>query len=329
MKKLLFMLMGVAATINAMAVDYTAKATILLEATSGESCEMYLYQSDSYGALSGYEMYMPGRKVALYPLNGNVQLQTAKAADLDGTKVGFMSDASTSYTLTVSNVAGAETLYLWDGDTKSYALTEGAVYNFTATANATDNNRFVIKKVPYAPVVAGYNVTLNAFGLATFSGDQDAEIPANLNLKAYTATYVAMDKVLNLDEITTGKIKANTGVILFGTAGADYTLPYTTGAAAVGTNHLQPATTASVEDVFVLSGNALYQYTGVVPANKAYLQLPGGAPAPARIGLRFGTATAVESVEAEAVKAEKFIENDQVFIRRGEAVYNMQGQLVK
>ena len=329
------MLMGVAATINAMAVDYTAKATILLEATSGESCEMYLYQSDSYGALSGYEMYMPGRKVALYPLNGNVQLQTAKAADLDGTKVGFMSDASTSYTLTVSNVAGAETLYLWDGDTKSYALTEGAVYNFTAAANATDEDRFVIKKVPYAPVVAGYNVTLNGAGLASFSADgDDATIPDGV--EAYTATYQAATQEIVLNKITATAIPAGVGVILYGTPDAAVTLPYTDGAAALtAENDLYPATawaTADKNNVFVLSGNQMFKYVGTdpVPANKAFMKLPGGANnAPARISMRFNTTTAVENVETEAVQPVKFIENGEIFIRRGNEVYNLQGQLVK
>lgn len=148
MKKIVMMLLGVAATINVMAVDYTAKATILLEATSGESCELYLYQSNEYSALGGYEMYMTGRKVAFYALNGTTPLQIAQAADLESVKLGLLADASTSYTLTVSSVAGTETLYIWDADSASYALTEGASYTFAAAANATDEARFVIKKAP-------------------------------------------------------------------------------------------------------------------------------------------------------------------------------------
>jgi hypothetical protein len=62
--------------------------------------------------------------------------------------------------------------------------------------------------------------------------------------------------------------------------------------------------------------------------NKAYLQI-NTTGAPARIRLAFGQTTGVENVEAEAVKAEKFVENGQIFIRRGEAVYNLQGQIVK
>ena len=149
------MLLGVAATINVMAVDYTAKAIVTLKSESGYTCELTLRQADEYGALNGNEMYMSGRKVALYALNGTTPLQIAKAADLSELKLGFMGDASTSYTLTVSSVEGAETLYIWDGSDASYALTEGAVYNFTAAANASDEARFVIKKaaLPSGPSI--------------------------------------------------------------------------------------------------------------------------------------------------------------------------------
>lgn len=330
MKKFVLSLLTLAATMNIMAVTYSAKATITLESKANyESCQIIIGESDALaeGITNGEaaELNMEGRSVALYVDYDGVKYQNfaSNPATMKNLALGVKTNAASEYNLYISDVTGTFTLKI--GDAEPFVVTEGSRV-ITLTPNQSAAAFGIIN---YVAPVSGFEVTLNGYGLATFSGDQDAEIPANLNLKAYTATYVAMDKVLNLDEITTGKIPANTGVILFGTAGADYTLPYTTGAAAVGTNHLQPATTASVEDVFVLSGNALYQYTGVVPANKAYLQLPGGAPAPARIGLRFGTATAVESVEVEAVKAEKFVENGQVFIRRGEAVYNLQGQLVK
>jgi len=142
------MLLGVAATINVMAVDYTAKAIVTLSSTSGYSCELTLRQSAEYGALDGSEMYMTGRKIALYAIKGTTPLQIAKAADLSEVKIGLMTDASTDYTITVSSVEGAETLYLYDGADKAYALTAGATYNFTATANETDEARFVIKKTP-------------------------------------------------------------------------------------------------------------------------------------------------------------------------------------
>jgi hypothetical protein len=77
-----------------------------------------------------------------------------------------------------------------------------------------------------------------------------------------------------------------------------------------------------------LKGDALYQYTGTeMPANKAYIQIAGSS-APQRIRMVINGAQGVENVEA-TVKAEKFYENGQLFIRRGEHVYDLQGQIVK
>lgn len=73
-----------------------------------------------------------------------------------------------------------------------------------------------------------------------------------------------------------------------------------------------------------------YVGTNALAANKAYIQLPAAGPnnAPKRITMRFNGTTAVDNVEAESVKAEKFVENGQVYIRRGNEVYNLQGQKV-
>lgn len=167
MKKVVLMLLGVAATINVMAVDYTAKAKVTISSTSGYECELTLRQADTYGALSGTEMYMSGMEVAIYALNGTTPLQIAKASDLTDVKLGLKTDATTSYTITVSAVEGTETLYIWDADSASYALTAGASYTFAAAANATDEARFVIKKAPLptAPEFCfNYNkLTVNAY----------------------------------------------------------------------------------------------------------------------------------------------------------------------
>lgn len=169
MKKIVLMLLCTAATINVMAVTYTAKAKVTLSAPSGYSSELTLRQSAEYGALSGNEMYMSGMNVALYALNGTTPLQIAKAADLEGVKLGLKADASTSYTITVSAVEGAETLYIWDADSASYALTEGASYTFAAAANATDEARFVIKKAPL-PTVQGICFNYNILTLTKYNG---------------------------------------------------------------------------------------------------------------------------------------------------------------
>lgn len=168
MKKIMITLLCVAATINAMAVTVTAKAKVTLQSSSAYTCDLYLVQATEYGATSGTTMNMDGRKVALYGLNGTEKLQIVTANDLTDVKLGLLSDASTDYTLTVSNVEG-EPLYIWDGTSTSYALTEGAVYNFTATASATDEARFVIKKAPL-PTVKGICYTYNTLHLTKYDG---------------------------------------------------------------------------------------------------------------------------------------------------------------
>ena len=151
MKKIMVMLFGVAVAINAMAVDYTAKAVVTLQSQSGYTCKLTLRQADEYGALSGSEMNMDGRVVAFYALNGATPLQIATATKFTNVKLGLKTDASTNYTLTVSSVAGAQTLKIFDREAADpsnayFELTEGAVLNFTATGSTED--RFVLNYVP-------------------------------------------------------------------------------------------------------------------------------------------------------------------------------------
>ena len=197
------MLLGVAATCSVMAVDYTAKAKVTLQSESGYSCNLMLSESAEYGALAGSVMNFEDRKVALYALNGSDKLQIARAASLDGVQLGLLADGSASYTITVSAVEGAETLYIWDADSASYALTEGASYTFAAAANATDEARFVLKKaaLPTVPSICfNYNV-LEINGHAgealvvkqgTTEIANEASLPAayQLDLSAYTGRLV-------------------------------------------------------------------------------------------------------------------------------------------
>ena len=79
MKKIMATLLIVAAAINAMAVDYTAKAKVTLTAVeSGFNSELTLSEAAEYGTLGGVEMYMLDRKVALYALDGTTKLQIAR-----------------------------------------------------------------------------------------------------------------------------------------------------------------------------------------------------------------------------------------------------------
>ncbi len=148
MKKIMVMLLCAVVAVNAMAVTYTAKAKVTLTSESGYKCDLMLLESAEYGALTGSVMNMEDRVVALYALNGSTKLQIAESVDLRGVKLGLKTDAKTNYTVAVSAVEGSETLYLYDADKKeNFALTEGASFNFTAAANATDEARFSLRKL--------------------------------------------------------------------------------------------------------------------------------------------------------------------------------------
>lgn len=207
MKKIVLMLLGVAATINVMAIDYTAKAKVTLQATSGYSCNLMLSEYAEAGALNGSVMNMEDRKVALYALNGTTKLQIAKGASLDGVTLGLLADASTSYTITVSAVEGTETLYIWDADSAAYALTEGASYTFAAAANATDETRFVIKKAPM-PSVQGICFNYNILTLTKYNG-ATVEVFADGAATAAVTANVPSDLPFDVDlsALDSGKYK--------------------------------------------------------------------------------------------------------------------------
>lgn len=207
MKKIVLMLLGVAATINVMAIDYTAKAKVTLQATSGYSCNLMLSEYAEAGALNGSVMNMEDRKVALYALNGTTKLQIAKGVSLDGVKLGLLADASTSYTITVSAVEGTETLYIWDADSAAYALTAGASYTFAAAANATDETRFVIKKAPL-PTAQGICFNYNILTLTKYNG-ATVEVFADGAATAAVIANVPSDLPFDVDlsALASGKYK--------------------------------------------------------------------------------------------------------------------------
>jgi hypothetical protein len=125
-------------------------------------------------------------------------------------------------------------------------------------------------------------------------------------------------------------VKAAEGVIVKGAANTTYDFAVGTGSADFSGNAIKPSSDWEnrVGTIYCLKGDALYQYTGSeMPANKAYIQI-GGSSAPQRFRMVINGAQGIEDVEA-TVKAEKFVENGQIFIRRGEHVYDLQGQIVK
>jgi len=223
------------------------------------------------------------------------------------------------------------------GDQSLAAFVAGeSGYHATTVKNEEGKDVVIISEGNSAPAkVEG--IKINANGLGTFSAKESVVLSGDYT--AWAATGFDGEK-LQLTQVQTN-IPAGTGVILWKENGAEATIAFDvyTEAAPLSqpaNNCLKPATSWNVnlKDVYILHGAELWKYNGTTfPENKAFFQLPANNTngAPERIRLVFAEedeATAIENVET-TVESVKFVENGQLFIRRGENVYNVQGQIVK
>lgn len=239
------------------------------------------------------------------------------------------------------------TLDLYAGETKIHSLTvagnttNGYSEDFVLTSN-TDiifpakggNNAgydciFIVK--------TGDVVNLNSSGYATYSAKNDVEISG---AKAYTAALDFENSKITCAEITSNKVPAGNGVLLFGDASATVTLSYTTEADALASNNLKATTladgtlaTKGENTYYALSGDTFKTLTGDFVHNKAYFEVNGSNQVLARsMRIAFaGDITGVANVEAAeaAVKDGKFIENGKLVIVKNGKKFNAAGAQVK
>ncbi|MBO5553447.1 MAG: hypothetical protein J5937_04525 [Paludibacteraceae bacterium] len=275
---------------------------------------------------------LEGATVRAYTVLNGEKYEKLFLNDMTNTLLEVKTYNSTSLTFKMTANYGVITLYDMQEDrtlTVDKAGVEGLTedtYTCTVPVNTTVKNRFYI----FYNGATFYPVTTNAYGYASFSYTEDLEL-ATAGAKLYTGAISG--ETLNMTEVD--YVKAGEGVIVYGAPSTTYYFAVGNGAADFTGNDLKATSTynTSMKNVFVLKGNAFLEYVGTnaLAANKAYIQLPAAGPnnAPKRITMRFNGTTAVDNVEAESVKAEKFVENGEIFIRRGNEVYNLQGQLVK
>lgn len=183
------------------------------------------------------------------------------------------------------------------------------------------------------PADPGYYYTTFYSGLEAYAIPED--------VKAFTAELTFAGDALIVTQITSGVLPQDEGVLLESTSADAITLETTNPAAGTKDNGNvfrgsdvyidRPAGTTYVISA-VDNVMAFYQYTGdVIPANKAYMNLPVGQQAPRRIVWsteHTGVATGTENAAATD-QAEKFLHNGTLYIRKGEHVYNVQGVIVK
>ena len=337
MKKLFISIIAVAFSLSAMAAP-TAAARIKLVGSNATYAVNTLFLNEDDARNSSYESGYDAESmmtlsnpfsVLIYAYVDEHPCEYVATDNLDGLEISFTTNMlDADYTLQFSNVSGRQ-LKLYDRVTKTTTLiNEGDSYPFSVDPSQVGqhevNNRFVLG-------LPSYSVTMNVDGWASFSSYDDLEIPTGLT--AYQGTLNGNELDLNAVDY----IKAGEGVILYGDANQSYTLDLGNGLS-VFTNDLKPSSAWASHSgtIYCLHNEgvgttAFYQYTGSnMPANKAYLQISSSpSAAPKRITMRFNGATAIDNVEAESVKAEKFVENGEILIRRGNEVYNLQGQIVK
>lgn len=344
MKKMFIFVMALAMCVSAMATQTAIVQVKLTGVTGGLSNSVYLVEDDGY--TSAYESGADVEKimdqansnsVLMYGFVGTTPCSYVVTNNLDGLSLGFKTNmVDDNYRLTFKNVSGRElTLYDRIENTQT-TITNNGTYDFDVDASLVGqeeiNDRFYINMDP-ADI---HTVTTNDYGFCSFASASAVTLPAGL--KAYKGAFEISDYSIALSYI--GQVvPANEGVILWTPEEISKEFAYVVGgsAPAVSGNSFVGAVVAKPVDeivaaaIYCLHGNELMQYVGTedIPAGKAYLPVTvGGAnPAPKHITMRFSETQAINNVEAE-VKAEKFVQDGEIFIRRGNEVFNLQGQKV-
>ena len=176
-----------------------------------------------------------------------------------------------------------------------------------------------------------------------FNETQKYALP-NDGTKAFVAKIEGTDMIMT--EIANGSqvIPANTAVILQSPTGS-FSLTPSDGAEVTfdsDKNQLQGTDSEKTApaNCYVLSGHStdgdvtgvgFYQFSGTIPAHKAYITVSGSAPAPKRLRFVFNGENAATGIgnASETLKSEKRIENGQLVIIKNGVRYNAQGQIVK
>ena len=196
-----------------------------------------------------------------------------------------------------------------------------------------------------------YGAKASAENWGTFAASVAVKVPDGVTV--YKAVYTKDGDAETLVLTDAGDvIPANTGVLLACESASTtyaFTLATSDEATAAASNftgnslvgcatRTDISSVAATHDIFCLRRSDMFDMSGFflysgqyIPAGKAYLPIPkeGASPAPSRrISFVYDTATAIDN-NAEAIVVTKFIENGQLFIRRGDTIYTIQGVPVK
>ena len=198
-----------------------------------------------------------------------------------------------------------------------------------------------IRNMEFTIVATPWVATLNSVdavnGFATFCGSSNFTVNVPAYIAAWGEGSVSLTTINSSNEV----IPAGEGVVLAGTAGANYTINYTTNAATAdvtgnvlkGTTAQATTSTIKGSSSFLLAfnktTNRFESYTGTnFPANKAYL-LSNSALAPSlRIVDDVNNATTLDEIESTD-NVVKFVQNGKLLIKRDGVVYDALGRVIR
>ena len=333
MKRIVFLLGMICITLGISAQTINSRSRITLKTAGEANRNVRLLLSDDFS--NGWDNTWdanPAQDGGIYVFYQDAQYSIWASNEYsENLPLGFVSTSNLEYTLSFDLFLGTS-YEIYDRVADQTITVNGSTADYNFTIDAADvekaiNDRFVIN---YDNSVFVTSVTTNAEGLATFSF-ASALAPVEAGVKLYKGA--VNGEYLDLTQVN--DIAAAQGVIVYGEPNTTYHFNAGTGTSDFTGNELIAASAWEYPhagfDTYVLSGNALYLYEGDnFPANKAFLKIAqSGSGAPRRISFRFNGTTALENAELNEAKAVKFVENGQVFIRRGNEVFNLQGQIVK
>lgn len=355
MKKIVLSLLALAATMNIMAVTYSAKATITLESKSNyESCQIIIGESDELvaGLNNGEyaEINMDGRSVALYVEYDGVKYQhfASNPATMKNLTLKAKTNAAENYNLIISDVTGSFTLKL--GDAEPVAIAAG-----TQVIALNKNDEYAIGVINYeepAPDYGSYqrNVTNGNYGTIC--------LPKNGVITGAALFEVAYRdaNTIYCDEILSGELVAGRPYI-FQASADQIVVNYSDAEAAIavsdqGFNGLHGFYNLDDEDAYkaidadvnncvlynnqyyyVVSGHAarINNYFAYIAFNEVSTTAPNTAPGRRRIAMAVNgeqTATGIDALNAADAPVKTVIDG-KIYIIRGEHMFDATGRMVK
>ena len=249
---------------------------------SGMTTPFFEYWTSDANTLSAntWTATMTDIAAGTYKVSALVRVRQANNKTDDPTGITINVNGGTAVDVCAGTECGTNNQFRY-GTFEAYGVVgEGGELKFNfVIADGNNISWLSFKNVKYTKV-EDREVVLGTKGINTFSSVYDVVIPEGVD--AYYATSAADSKV-HMKPILTGKIPANTGVVLKGDAGEPYTFVGTTGAEAVEDN-LLVAVSTDITDLapttdkntnFVLVGGLFCPFTGTatVNAGKAYLSV--------------------------------------------------------